>query len=52
MRTLTFVLTFAFAMAGPSLAGDVDSSVPGVGAFAYSGAPIAAAPQATLVAVR
>lgn len=51
MRTLTFILTFAFAMAGPSLAGSVDSSLPGVGTFAYSGAPVAVL-QSVAVAAR
>ena len=51
MRTLSFILAFAFILAGPSMAGSSDRSLPGVGTFAYSGAPIAA-PQALVVAAR
>jgi hypothetical protein len=42
MRTLSFILAFAFLMAGPTMAGSVDN-LPGVGTFAYNGAPIAGA---------
>ncbi|WJR75256.1 hypothetical protein [Bradyrhizobium sp. NP1] len=43
MRTISFILAFAFVMVGPSLAGSSDTSLPGVGTFAYSGSPIATA---------
>jgi hypothetical protein len=53
MRTLSFILAFAFVLAGPSLAGSSDNSLPGIGTFAYNGAPIATStPQAIVVAVR
>jgi hypothetical protein len=53
MRTLSFILAFAFLLAGPSMAGWPDNSLPGVGTFAYSGAPIVtSAPQAIVVAAR
>ena len=39
MRTISFILAFAFVLAGPSLAGSVDNS-PGIGTFSYSGSPI------------
>jgi hypothetical protein len=53
MRTFSFILAFAFVIAGPSLAGSTDSSLPGVGTFAYSGAPIAtSSPQTLMVAAR
>jgi hypothetical protein len=53
MRTLSFILAFAFVLAGPSVAGSYDSSLPGIGTFAYNGSPIASsAPQPILVAVR
>jgi hypothetical protein len=53
MRTLSFILAFAFVLAGPSLAGSSDNGLPGVGTFAYNGSPVAAsAPQAMLVAAR
>ena len=53
MRTLSFILAFAFVLAGPSLVGSSDNGLPGIGTFAYSGAPIASsAPQVIVVAVR
>jgi len=39
MHTVSFVIAFAFALAGPSMAGSADSSLPGIGTFAYGGAP-------------
>ena len=41
MRTVSFVIAFAFAVAVPSMASSVDSSLPGIGTFAYGGAPTA-----------
>ena len=53
MRTFSFILAFAFVLAGPSMAGSADQSLPGVGTFAYHGSPIAAAaPQPMLVAAK
>jgi hypothetical protein len=53
MRTLSFILAFAFVLAGPSMAGSPDSGLPGIGTFAYNGSPIASpAPRTILVAVR
>jgi hypothetical protein len=53
MRTLSFILAFAFVLAGPSLAGTVDSGLPGIGTFAYNSAPVAASvPQTMVVATR
>jgi hypothetical protein len=53
MRTLSFILAFAFVLAGPSMAGSVDSGLPGVGTFAYTGAPIGTpAPHAVVMAAR
>jgi len=46
MRTLSFILAFAFVLAGPSLAGTPDS-LPAAGAFTYNGTP--AANSASLV---
>ena len=51
MRTFSFILAFAFVLAGPSLAGSSDNSLPGVGTFAYSGSPLAVS-HALLVAAR
>jgi hypothetical protein len=53
MRTLSFILAFAFVLAGPSVAGSYDTGLPGIGAFAYNGSPIVgSASQTVLVAVR
>ncbi|MBA7473224.1 hypothetical protein ES707_08559 [subsurface metagenome] len=38
MRTLSFILAFALAVAVPSIAGSADG-LPAAGAFAYNGAP-------------
>ena len=40
MRTLSFILAFAFVLAGPSVAGSSDNGLPGIGTFAYGGSPI------------
>jgi hypothetical protein len=49
MRTLSFILAFAFVLAAPSLAGSYDSGLPGV----YNGSQVgSAAPKTILVAVR
>jgi hypothetical protein len=42
MRTLSFILAFAFMLVGPSVAGSLDGGLPGIGTFAYGGSPIAA----------
>jgi hypothetical protein len=53
MRTISFILAFAFILAGPSIAGSSDTKLPGVGTFAYTGMPIAAdAPRVALIASR
>jgi hypothetical protein len=52
MRTLSFLLAFVFVLAGPTLAGSPDGNLPGFGAFAYSGSPVAAAAPAIVVAAR
>jgi hypothetical protein len=38
MRSLSFILAFAFLFAGPSMAGTRGGGLPGVGTFAYHGA--------------
>ena len=35
MRTISFILAFAFVLAGPSMAGCPDQGLPGIGTFAY-----------------
>jgi hypothetical protein len=53
MRTLSFILAFACALAGPSLAGSSDHGLPAIGTFAYDGPPIvASAPHSLVVAAR
>jgi len=42
MRTVSFILAFAFILAGPSIAGSSDRSLPGAGAFSYNCPPTAA----------
>jgi hypothetical protein len=41
MRTFSFILAFAFILAGPSMAGSSDNGLPGIGTFSYNGSPIA-----------
>ena len=52
MRTLSFILAFAFLLAGPTVAGLSDSNLPGVGTFTYSGPPIVTSASAIIVAAR
>jgi hypothetical protein len=52
MRTLSFILAFAFVLAGPSVAGSSDTGLPGIGTFAYNGSPSVTAPQAIVIAAR
>lgn len=40
MRTISFMLAFAFILAGPSMAGSTDGHLPGIGTFAYAGSPV------------
>lgn len=42
MRTLSFILAFAFILAGPSMAGSTDGALPGIGTFAYNGTAVSA----------
>jgi hypothetical protein len=49
MRILSFILALAFVVAGPSIAGSSDTSLPGIGTFAYSGSPVAASARETIV---
>lgn len=53
MRTFSFVLAFALVLAGSSIAGSTDNTLPGIGTFAYQGSPIATSvPQSLVVAAR
>ena len=42
MHAVGFILAFAFVLVAPSMAGSVQSDLPGIGTFAYGGAPIVA----------
>ncbi len=51
MPTMSFVLAFAFVLAGPSMAGSSDGALPGTGTISYTVSPIAGATtQAVVVA--
>ena len=53
MQILSFILAFAFILAGSTIAGSSDTSLPGIGTFAYNGSPIAVpVPQTIMVAAR
>jgi hypothetical protein len=52
MRTLSFILAFAFVLAGPSMAGLSDNSLPGVGTFTYSSPIVTSATHSVVVAAR
>ena len=53
MRTFSFILAFAFILAGPSLAGSSDDGLPGIGTFSYNGSPVTtSAPQMLVVAAK
>jgi hypothetical protein len=52
MRTLSFILAFGFVLVGPSIAGSSDTALPGIGTFAYNGAPMVPVAQAIVVATR
>ncbi|WP_201724182.1 hypothetical protein [Bradyrhizobium centrolobii] len=52
MRTLSFILAFGLVLAGSSVAGSADGSLPGVGTFEYSGSQITPAPQPIVLAAR
>jgi hypothetical protein len=49
MRNLSFLLAFAFLLAGASMAGSTDSGLPCIGTFAYNGSPVATPAQQSLV---
>jgi hypothetical protein len=50
MRTTSFILAFAFVLAGPSMAGSSDQHLPGVGTFAYNGSLVEASQPVVLAA--
>jgi hypothetical protein len=53
MRTVSFILAFAFILAGPSRACSSDNGLPGIGAFSYNGVPVTtSAPHLMVVAAK
>lgn len=53
MRTISFILAFAFILAGPSMAGSSENGLPGIGTFSYNGSSaMTSAPQLMLVAAK
>ena len=50
MRALIYSIALASFMSSPSMAGNADRDMPGVGTFTYCGSPVAA-PQPDLAAV-
>ena len=51
MRTMSFILAFAFVVAGSSVAGSADTGLPGIGTFSYNGSPVTA-DQTLVIAAR
>jgi len=39
MRIVSFLVALTFVVAGSSMAGSVETGLPGIGTFAYGGAP-------------
>jgi hypothetical protein len=52
MPTFSFILALVFVLAGPSVAGRLDSGLPSVGTFAYNGSPIVTLTPQIVVAAR
>ena len=53
MRTMSFILAFAFVLAGSSMAGSAETALPGIGTFSYNGSPVmTGAPHTMVVATR
>ena len=50
MRTVSFILASVFVVAGSSMAGSVESGLPGVGTFSYNGTPVAPSQTLTVAA--
>jgi hypothetical protein len=52
MRPLSLIVAAGLLLAGSTMAGTVQGTLPGVGTFSYNGTPIASALQAVIVAAR
>jgi hypothetical protein len=51
MRITSFILAFAFVVAGSSMAGSAENGLPGIGTFSYNGSPVVAS-HSLVLAVR
>jgi hypothetical protein len=51
MRPICYAIAFVFLVTAPSLAGQADRDLPGVGTFSYNGAPVAGATSATMASI-
>jgi hypothetical protein len=52
MRPLSLILAAGLVLAGSTMAGTAQGSLPGIGTFFYNGSPIMPASQPVIVAVR
>lgn len=52
MRIFSLILAAALLLAGSTMAGSVESDLPGVGTFSYNGTPIATASRPMIIATR
>ena len=52
MRPLSLILAAGLLLAGSTMAGTVQGTLPGIGTFSYNGTVIASASQPVVVAVR
>ena len=40
MRAVSYIIALVFVLTGPSLAGNADRDMPGIGTFTYCGSPV------------
>lgn len=52
MRTLSLILAAGFLLAGSTMAGSTQGTLPGIGTFSYDGPPIQTASQTIILAAR
>lgn len=50
MRTISFIIALSFALIGASFTGSANASLPGAGAFSYTGSNVIPADQSIKVA--
>jgi hypothetical protein len=51
MRALSYIFAVVLVLVVPSLAGQADGDLPGIGTFAYCGSPVPGAAPAVVVAL-